>query len=251
MITRLVEGHKPLESIVKKPFHRAPKRLQGMMIRLQKYDSEIRCERGNRMFLADTLSRAYLPSCTQVEAAFEASNIVNCLPISEVRLLQIQRETEKDKSLQALKAVIQQGWCALPPVVSPYFNARDKMSVQGGLIFKGERVVVSKAARGELLRRIHNSHLGVNGCLNRARECLYWPGMTGDIKNHVSTCEACREYERGQTKETLRSHETPSQPWQYVAADLFELEGKSYLVTSDYFSDFSNLITSEAHCQCM
>ena len=28
--------HKPSESIVKKPLHRAPKRLQGMMIRLQK-----------------------------------------------------------------------------------------------------------------------------------------------------------------------------------------------------------------------
>ena len=38
--------HKPLESIVKKPLHCAPKRLQGMMIRLQKYDLDIRYERG-------------------------------------------------------------------------------------------------------------------------------------------------------------------------------------------------------------
>ena len=30
--------HKPLESILTKPLHRAPKRLQGMLIRLQKYD---------------------------------------------------------------------------------------------------------------------------------------------------------------------------------------------------------------------
>ena len=50
--------------------------------------------------------------------------------------------------------------------------------------------MVPKAARSGLLKSIHNSHLGVNGCLNRARECLYWPGMTGDIKNYVSTCEA-------------------------------------------------------------
>ena len=120
--------HKPLESIVKKPLHRAPKRLQGMMIRLQKYDLEIQYQRGNRMFLADTLSRAYLPSCTQVEAEFEAINMVNYLPISEARLLQIQRETEKDESLQALKAVIQQGWpedkSALPPVVSVFQHER-------------------------------------------------------------------------------------------------------------------------------
>ena len=135
--------HKPLESIVKKALHRAPKRLQGMMIRLQKYDLEVRYERGNKMFLADTLCRAYLPSCTQAESEFETINMMNYLPISEARLLQIQRETEKDESLQALKAVIQQGWpehkSALPPVVSPYFNMRDEMSVQDGLIFKGER----------------------------------------------------------------------------------------------------------------
>ena len=101
--------------------------------------------------------------------------------------------------------------------------------------------MVPKAARSGLLKSIHNSHLGVNGCLNRARECLYWPGMTGEIKNYVSTYKACRGYEQGQRKETLTSHETPSRPWQFVAADLFELNGKSYLVTVDYFSDFFEL----------
>ena len=55
------------------------------------------------------------------------------------------------------------------------------------------------------------------------------------------TCEACRKYEQGQTKETLTSHETPSRPWQFFAADIFELNEKSYLVTVDYFSDFFEL----------
>ena len=57
----------------------------------------------------------------------------------------------------------------------------------------------------------------------------------------MSTCEACREYEQGQRKETLISHEVPSRLWQFVAADLFESNGKSYLVTVDYFSDFFEL----------
>ena len=89
--------HKPLELIVKKPLHRAPKRLQGMMIHLQKYDLEIRYERGNRMFLVDTLSRAY-PSRVKVQSEFETINVTNYLPISQARLLQIQHETEKENS---------------------------------------------------------------------------------------------------------------------------------------------------------
>ena len=36
--------HKPLESIFMKPLHRAPKRLQGMLIRLQKYDLVVQYE---------------------------------------------------------------------------------------------------------------------------------------------------------------------------------------------------------------
>ena len=77
---------------------------------------------------------------------------------------------------------------------------RDKMSILDGLIFKGERVVVKRASRSKLLRRIYSSYLGENGFLKRARECLYWPGITADICINVSTCEACREYEQGQER---------------------------------------------------
>ncbi|CAB4009413.1 Hypothetical predicted protein [Paramuricea clavata] len=105
------------------------------------------------------------------------------LPISEERLLQIQRETENDESLQVLKAVIQQGWpeqkSALPNIISPYYNMRDEMSVQNGLIFKGERVVVPRAIRSDLMKRVHNAHLGVNGCLNRPESVYTGLGCPG------------------------------------------------------------------------
>ena len=52
--------HKPLEAILKKPLACAPRRLQGMIMRLQKYDLEVRYEKGTEMHIADFLSRAYL-----------------------------------------------------------------------------------------------------------------------------------------------------------------------------------------------
>ena len=53
--------HQPLVSIVKKPLNSAPSRLQRMLLRLQKYNLNLKYNRGPMMFLADTLSRAYLP----------------------------------------------------------------------------------------------------------------------------------------------------------------------------------------------
>ena len=108
--TVVFSDHKPLESILKKPLHRAPKRLQGMIIRLQKYDLEVKYEKGNKMFLAETLSRAFLPAGEQDESEFETINMIKYLLVSEERLLQIQRDTEADESLQVLKVVIQKGW---------------------------------------------------------------------------------------------------------------------------------------------
>ena len=135
--------HKPLESIFTKSPHRAPNTLEGMLIRLQKYDLVVQYERGSRMFLADTLFRAYLPSGAQIESEFETINMMNYLPISEARLQQIQRETEQDALLQVLKTVIQHGWpedkSTRPLPASPSFDIRDEPPV-----FKGERVVVTQ-----------------------------------------------------------------------------------------------------------
>jgi hypothetical protein len=51
--------HKPLESILKKPLYAAPKRLQRMLLQLQKYDIRLQYTPVKEMYIADTLSRAY------------------------------------------------------------------------------------------------------------------------------------------------------------------------------------------------
>ena len=89
--TVVFSDNKPLESIIKKPLHCAPKHLQGMIICLQKYDLEVRYEKVSRMFLADTLSRASLPAGDQDESKFVTINMIEYLLASEERLQQIQR----------------------------------------------------------------------------------------------------------------------------------------------------------------
>ena len=87
--------------------------------------------------------------------------------------------------------------------------------------------------------KIHLLHLGIEACLRRARECIYWPGMSAEMKQYISTCETCRELDNTtHTRETLMSHEVPSRPWEKIATDIFSLDGKDYLVTIDYYSNF-------------
>ena len=168
--------------------------------------------------------------------------MVDYLPISDDRLREIQSATEQDEALQVLKTVILEGWSEnrsdVPLLAVPYFNDRDELTVQNGIIFKGSRCVIPKSLRPNILSRIHSSHLGIESCLRRARECVYWPLMNSEVKDFISKCTICRTYETAQCKETLMSHDVPQRPWEKVGADLFTLEQKDYLVTTDYYSNF-------------
>ena len=36
-----------------------------------------------------------------------------------------------------------------------------------------------------MVKKLHNTHLGVEGCLRRARESLVWPDMNAELKDFV------------------------------------------------------------------
>ena len=107
-------------------------------------------------------------------------------------------------------------------------------------MFKGDRVVIPVSLRKEIKEAIHSSHIGIEGCLRRARECIYWPGMNAEIKEHISTCAVCNAYwyPASQQKETLMTHDLPDRPWEKVGVDIMQLQGRDYLVTVDYYSNF-------------
>ena len=214
-----------------------------MMLRLQKYTVEVSYERGKNMLLADLLSRAYLPTTVdQDHEEFENVNTANLLPISKYRLDEIRVETQRDEASQALKEVILRGWPdekkSLPSQVLPYYSVRDELTIEHDLIFKGERVVIPMSLRPLMKQKIHSSHMGVESCLRRARDCIYWPGMSSEIRQLVEACETCQKFNIGQSKETLKSHEIPSRPWEKIGVDLFTYNNKEFLITVDYYSNF-------------
>ena len=59
--------HKPLIAIVKKPLSSAPKRLQHMLLWLQRYNFTLVYKPGSQMLIADALSRAQLSEQTPTD----------------------------------------------------------------------------------------------------------------------------------------------------------------------------------------
>ena len=131
-------------------------------MRLQKYDYEMQYECGTNVYLADTLSRTYLPMTLHLTGAeFENINAAAFLPVSTSRLREIQQATEDDVILQALKVIILCGWpddCSqLPEQTTPYFSMRDELSVHDGVIFHGQRIIVPVSLQKDLKRKLHAS----------------------------------------------------------------------------------------------
>ncbi|PIK42442.1 hypothetical protein BSL78_20701, partial [Apostichopus japonicus] len=206
---KLWTDHKPLVSISKKQITTAPKRLQRLLLRLVQYDVDIVYKPGKEMYLADTLSRAFLQNeeRSAVEVETESVNIIDFLPVSKATRKQIQDSTNSDPVCQNLKRYITEGWPEdkklLPTGTSPYFQIRDELSIHDGIIFKAQRCVIPTPLRRDIKEKLHNSHTGIESTLRRARDTVYWPGMSKEVKDYVEQCSICNTYRTQQSKEPL------------------------------------------------
>ena len=110
--------------------------------------------------------------------------------------------------------------------------------MQNGIIFQGERILIPKAMRPEMLKRIHSRHLGEEFCRRKTRDVFYWPNMSSEIKDMFGQCTTCNEYQKMLTKEPLMTHPIPERPRSRVAIDILTLRSENYLLTVDFYSDF-------------
>lgn len=234
----VITDHQPLVGITKKPLHKASKRLQAMQLKLQEYSFSVTYRPGSQNDLADGLSRNPVDHPILSETIY----VVTTNPFSDARLEEVRKATAEDPALHQLADTVAKGWPETRKEVHesllPYFSYRDELSIEDGIIYRGERVVIPKQMRLNIMKRTHMGHLGINSALRRAREALFWPGMSNDIRHHVESCDACATYANKQHQETPVMSGVPEQPWMRIAVDLFSWAGKEYLVTTDYHSGY-------------
>ena len=184
---------------------------------------------GSKLFIADTLSRAYLDVLDTHVRVMK----VNALKgESDERVNEVREATAEDESMQKLLSIIRDGSPdnknEVPSELKPCFDMRDILSHQYGVILKGERIVIPKSLRDITKKRL----------MRCTPDTVFWPAMSHEIRQVVENCETCQLHKPRNQKETLRQHKEGETQWSKIGVDLFEINDRNYLVTVDYYSKF-------------
>lgn len=145
----------------------------------------------------DTASR---PTVNEIACYVDA--VIAALPVSQSKLSLIAAATERDEQLQLVRKFIKQGWPEhirnVPEGIRDFFSVKDALSISEGLIILGRRICIPSELRQDILERIHEGHLGLTKCRERANLSVWWPGISSDINNKIDLCMFCRKNRKTQ-----------------------------------------------------
>ena len=114
--------------------------------------------------------------------------------------------------MKTLSKIIHGGWHEhikdLPVDVRTYWSFRDELSMQNGIILKGNQVIIPDQLRHNILEQLYASHQGVE--------------KTKRLLGNVCFDLACQN----------------QFPWVTVRSDIFTIGSNNFLIISDYYSRF-------------
>ena len=208
-------------------------------MRLMKYSFHVHHIPGKELVTADTLSRAPIRKPpTKVDKrltedlSLYVAIIFESLPASERKLEEIRLHQQDDENFQNF-ALKPEGWpdrTKLNTTLLAYWPERGKIKVQRGILMKS-------SLRLDTLDKIHAGHQGIRKCRERARESVWWPRLSKQIKDMITTCPTCCKHRQNHAEPMIASP-LPERPWQKIATDLFHHNGKDYIIAVDYYSRF-------------
>ena len=78
---------------------------------------------------------------------------VDFVPFSTEKLTQIRQATNADPILYELRVRILQGWPESRRELQPYWSYRDEVSIENGILLKGDSILIPKSMQTETLEK--------------------------------------------------------------------------------------------------
>ena len=230
----LITDHKPLE-IIYSPKSKPPLRIERWALRLQPFDFQVKYKPG-KTNAADALSRLPLLDVPKINLAEEYVYFVTkyATPVA-ITTREIEQQSGVDAEMsQVRRAVDTSKWDELPD----FKHVKDEITLIGCLLLRGQRIIIPKSLRKQILDLAHEGHQGIVKCKSRLRGKVWWPGIDKEVEHYVKNCKACLLMSSENRPEPLNPTPLPDRPWQHIAVDICDPlpSGESLLVAVDYYS---------------
>ena len=221
----LYTDHQPLTSI----FHPRKSipvvtaaRLQRYALFLAGYDYSIQYKNTKVHSNADGLSRLPLLTEAKDEEVVDPVGVFNLMQFDPlpVTVDNVRRETQRDPVLAQVHEMTRKGWPNNhDPVLNPYFVHKDEITLQSGCLMWGIRVIIPPKLRPQVLKELHQGHMGVVKMKALARSYTWWPGIDKEIELSAKSCPGCQLVQREPSTVPVHPWEWPSLPWQRIHID--------------------------------
>ena len=163
------------------------------------------------------------------------------------RLDDLRKCAQEDTEYQQLQQFILHGFPQhrnqLPDGCRRYWNTRNSLTIDDGLIVYGCRLLIPTKLRPVILSQLHESHQGSVRTKQQAHLSVYWPGIDNDIDNTILSCQHCQDHLPSHPKEPIVQKPRPERPFQEIAIDLCSHVGHTYLIIVDCYTDWPAVIT--------
>jgi len=249
----LQTDHKPLVPMINgSDISRVPLRCQRLLMRLMRYNPKAEYVPGNKMYLSDALSRnpTEFPTVSEINFATEidayADSVMKNLPISHPKLSEIRAASQQDYVIKKAMKYTIDGWPQriheVEEEVRHLYSHRGSFSVAENVLLHQSRIVIPMTMRGTLLASIHDGHWGIDKCRERARQLVWWPGISKDIARYSQECDHCNKNANANKREPMIINEAPPTKWFRISTDLLTYQNKNYIVVFDQHSKYLELL---------
>ena len=153
--------HKLLESISRKNLADTPAQLQCMMLCLQGYNFTIHYCPGKKMVIPDTLA----PFSPKPGPDLPLDITIHHVCIMPDCKEAFHQAFINDPEMRVLADLIIIGWPEdikdVPRPLHPYWQHRETLTIEDGLVLQGEALVIPPAERERVLNQLHQFHQGI------------------------------------------------------------------------------------------
>ncbi len=190
---------------------------------------------------ADGLSRLPLDGCDlkteNVSTPLDVFTIaqLECSPVTDEM---IRRETRRDPALSQVYSAIHSGWNAEQKLrFTQFYQRHDELTLDGGCIIWGLRVVLPPKLRSRVLEELHVGQV-------TRKNFIWWPGIDQQIEQFAMHCSGCQHVQKVPKPAPLHPWEWPALPWQRIHVDFAgPFMGTTFLVVVNVCSKWPEVFS--------